>query len=229
MNHRGARLTLYEEALLLALRDKKGTIVTGAHYSFALSGAVVGELLLRERITLDDSGKKLMVDLIDRRPTGDDVLDEAVERIANAKRRGSVQTWVQRLARIKRLRHRVALGLVDRGILKADEDKVLLLFTRKIYPERDPRPEREIVKRLRRAIFTYTSELDVRTVMLVALAHHTGLLRATFDKKKLKGRKKRIEQIIEGSAIGDATRAMVQAVQAAAIAASIAATTAATH
>lgn len=228
MRGRTTRLALHEEVLLLALLDKKGTIAMGAHCAFALSGAIAGELLLGERIRLDEAGKKLMVDLIDRSPTGDDVLDEAIERIATAKRRADVRTWVRRLSAMKRLRHRVALRLVDRGILRADEDKVLLLFTRKIYPERDPKPEREIVARLRQAIFTYTSELDARTTLLIALAHPTGLLRVTFDKKKLKARKKRIERIVASSAIGDATREVIQAVHAAVIAATVA-SSAATH
>lgn len=226
MRDRTTRLALHEEALLLALQDKKGTVVMGAHCAFALSGAIVGELLLRDQIRLDDSGKKPVVELVDRRPTGDDVLDEAVERIATAKRRAGMQAWVRRLSAMKRLRHRVALRLVDRGILRADEDKVLLIFTRKIYPERDPKPEREIVARLRQAIFTYTSEVNARTAALVALAYHTGLLRSTFDRKRLKARKKRIERIVEGSMVGDATREVIQAVQAAVIAASVAATTA---
>ncbi len=223
-----ARLALHEETMLLALRDKEGTPVMGAHHSYALSGALVAELLVQRRIRLDESGKKPMVSVVDRSRTGDDILDEALERIATAKRRASMRTWVARLAGIKRLRHRVAGRLVERGILRMDEGKVLLLFTRKVYPERDPKPEREIVARLRQAIFTYTSEIEPRTVVLVALAHHTGLLPAVFDKKKLKGRKKRIAQIVEGNVIGQAAKEVVQAVQAATMAASVAATAAAT-
>jgi hypothetical protein len=230
MRHNG--LYLHEEILLLALRDEEGTIAMGTQYSLALGGALLAELLLQERIKVEESKRKKLVVLPPRaKPVGEPLLDECFEKIKTAKRRASLQTWVGRLARVKQLRHRVALGLCERRILKADEDKVLLIFKRKIYPEIDPTPERELIARLRRAIFTYTRELDPRTIVLVALAHSSGILKVVFDKKKLKGRKKRLDQITKGDLVGTATREAIEAVQAAMIIAAtvpvMAATTAA--
>ena len=53
--------------------------------------------------------------------------------------------------------------------------------------------------------------MEARTVVLISLANSTGLLRANFDKKKLKERKKRITQITEGEFIGKAAADAVQA------------------
>jgi hypothetical protein len=220
-------LHLYEELMLLALRDKEGTIHFGANYPYALAGAILAELLLKNRIRIEDEKKKFVV--AKRGAALDDpLLEECLERIATAKRRTTLRTWVAKFAGIKQLKHRVAEQLCDRGILRADHDTVLLIFTRKIYPERDPKIEREIVARLKSAIFTYTTEIDPRTVVLVALAHKTGLLRATFDKKKLKDRKKRLDQIVAGDVIGQATKEVMEAVQAAIVAASVAVTVATT-
>ena len=93
--------------------------------------------------------------------------------------------------------------------------KILLLFTRKIYPEVNPVPERELIRRLENAIFTDTRDIDPRTVVLLSLANSTGLLKMAFDKKKLKGRKARIKQIIEGEMTGKAATEAIQAMQAA--------------
>jgi hypothetical protein len=109
----------------------------------------------------------------------------------------------------------VAEGLCRRGVLRADEGKVLLIFTRKLYPEVDPGPEREIIGRLRRAIFTETKEVEPHTVVLLSLAKSADLLKIVFDRKKLKSRKKRIDKIVNGEIIGKATKEAVQAVQAA--------------
>jgi len=98
---------------------------------------------------------------------------------------------------------------------------VLLIFKRKIYPELDGRAEKEILARLRKAIFTRSSDLDPRTVVLVSLADKTGLLRANFDKKKLKDQKKRIEQIAKGELIGAATQKAIDAAMSAVVAASM--------
>ncbi len=222
------QLFLHEEILLLALRDKEGTIVGGTYYSHALGGALLAELLLQKRIKIDESKRQKLVAVARSKPVGEPLLDECLEKVKTAKRRASVQAWVGRFVRLKRLKHRVAMGLCERGILKADEDTVLRIFKRKTYPEVDPEPERELIRRLRQALFTYTRELDPRTVVLVALAHSAGILKVVFDKRKLKGRKKRLEQIVKGDVVGEATREAIQAMQAAVLVAAVVPTVVAT-
>ncbi len=227
MPTRPDRLFLHEEILLLSLKDKAGTVHSGAHHQHALSAAIVAELLLEERIRITAEGKKQFVEVADRTALGDEVLDECLERVATAKRRAQVNRWVTTFAGVRQLRQRIAGSLVERGILKADQDKVLLIFTRRIYPERDPKPEREIVQRLRRAIFTPARDIDPRTAVLVAIAHATRILPYVFDRKRLKARKKRLQDLTDGSVVGEATKEVVQAMQAAVMVASVAATTAA--
>jgi hypothetical protein len=201
--------------MLLALKDEQGTFASGAWIRIALGGAVLAELLLEKRIGTQVEGKKKFARILDPRPTGDVLLDEGLTKIRQAKRRATLETWVSRFSGIKKLRERTAERLCQRGVLRADEDKVLLLFTRKIYPEVDPGPEREILARLESAIFTSTSEIDPRTVVLIALADSTGILKTNMDKKKLKKRKQRIEQITSGSLMHGATKEAVEAAQAA--------------
>lgn len=209
------KLFLHEEIMLLALRDHKGTIAPGTMYQYALGGAILAELLLTERIAVEETKRKKLVDLVDPTPLGDPLLDECLAKISDAKRRAQLQTWVSRFANIRKLHHRVAIQLCDRGILRADEDKVLLLFTRKIYPELNPVPERKLIDRLHKAIFTETRNIDSRTVVLVSLANSAQLLKMIFDKKKLKQRKQRIEQIVNGDLTGKATKDAIAAMQAA--------------
>ena len=207
-------LSLPEEIMLLALHDEKGTTGLESLYQYAIGGAVLAELLMRQRIRLDSSKKKAVY-LANAKPLGDPLLDDCLALVQKAKKPAAAQTWVSKFAGTKNLKHRLAMRLCDRGIISADEDKILLLFTRRIYPEIDPQPEREIVERLRRAIFSDTDRLDPRTAVLVALAQSAGLLATAFDKKELKGRKDRIERIIEGDALGTATKEAIEAVQAA--------------
>jgi len=213
-------LGLHEEILLLAMRDKEGTIGFGVNYQFAIAGAVAAELLLNNRIEVENTKKK-MVNLLSQKPLGDPILDECLEKISSAKRRASMTTWVQRFARLKGIKHRVAQQLCQRGILRVDEDKVLLIFSRKIYPEVTHKPEQELVSKLKDAIFTNRRDLDPRTVVLVALAFHGGMLKLSFEKSRIKERKKRIEDIISGEAAGQATKEAIQAMQAAVMAAVI--------
>ena len=208
-------LYLHEEIMLLALRDEEGTIASGTMYQYAIGAAVLAELLLSQRITVDQSGKRKLVDLASSAFVGEPLLDHCLEKITTAKRRAALQTWVSRFASVKNLKHRVARQLCERGILRADEDKVLLLFTRKIYPEVNPEPERELIERVRQAIFTDACDVNPRTVVLVSLAKSAGLLKVVFDKKMLKARKARIEQIVNGEITGKAAQQAIQAMQAA--------------
>lgn len=219
-------LYFYEEIMLLALRDKEGTIAANdTSFAYSLGASLLAELLFLEKVSVEEVKKKKLINLDNSTPTGDPLLDECLESLRNAKRRAAITRWVSRFTHIKKLRHRAAQQLCRRGILRADEGKVLLIFSRKIYPELDPGPEREVVERLREAIFTDVQELDPRTTVLVALSDKAGVLRNHFDKKELKAREARIEKIGEGEITAEAVKEVVDAVTAA-IAASVAASAA---
>jgi hypothetical protein len=198
-------------------------------YSFALGGAILSELLLQQRVKVVQVRRNSFLELLDSTPIGDTLLDEALEKIKQSKRRASLQTWVSRFAHTRNLKHRIADALCKKSILKADEEKILLIFSRKIYPEINPIPEKDLLRRIHHAIFSDTREIDPRTVILIALSYHTNLLKYNFDRSELKKKKKRIKEIIDGNLIGKAAKEAIEAIQAAiAVAATMPAITAAT-
>ena len=152
-------------------------------------------------------------EVADGKPTGKPFLDDCLARISEDKKVRPVEKLVSRFAETKELKHRLAQQLCDLGILTADEDRILLLFTRRIYPELDPRPERELIERLRRAVLYSTGVVDPRTAVVVSLAHHSGLLRNALTKKEIKAHKARIEEIGNGDAVTEATKDAIEAVQ----------------
>jgi Golgi phosphoprotein 3 len=216
------RLYLHEELMLLALREETGTMRSSDRLTFPLAAAIVSELLLQKRIEIDPvKKKKMLVNLIDSTLFGDPILDEAIQKIKEAKRRASLKNWVMKLARIKKLKRRIAVQLCRRGIVREDEDTILMIFKRKIYPEVNPQPEQLLVARLRDAIFGDSENIDPRDAIIIALAHRSGLLRQKFDKKDLKDRKKRIKKIAEGCLTAQAAKEIMDAVAAAVIIAAV--------
>lgn len=215
------QLPLHEEVLLLALKDDEGTIASGTMYHYAISAALMTELIMNKSVRIVEEKKKNFVELNEKSSLKDDLLIECIEKISNAKRRATLQTWISRFSGIKKLKQRTAESLCKKNILKMDEDKVLLIFNRTIYPEINPVPEKKIISRLEKAIFTDSENIDPRTVVLLSLANASGLLRANFDKKELKKRKDRIEQVIIGEMMGKATAEVIQAVQSAIMIAAI--------
>lgn len=208
-------LHLYEQILLLALRDEKGSIHFGVHYQFALAGAILSELLLMKKVSIEHERKKKFIKLENYTRLGDEILDEAVLKLRDAKRRQQVQAWVTKISNIKQLKHRAARSLCRKGILRMEEDKVLLLFKRKLYPELNPKPEKEILKKMEEAIFTDIEDIDSETLVLISICQSTDMLKTLFDRKLLKGRKQRIRDIVEGNIVGNATKEAIEAIQAA--------------
>lgn len=203
------QLYLYEELMLLALKDKEGTIITDFP-EYMIAGAILADLILSHRIAVEDTRKQL-VDLVDTKPSGDPIIDEVLDKIAAAKRQASLKTWVLRLARIKNLKHKVARQLCYRGILRADEDKILFIFKRQIYPEINPLPEQELLRQLKEAILSDSEILSPRIVVLISLADSARLLGAVLGRKDAKVYKKRIAKIAKGEMAGEATREVIQA------------------
>lgn len=75
-------------------------------------------------------------------------------------------------------------------------------------------------------MLTDTDRIDERTLMVAGIAHATGLLGRAVDKKRLKERKARLKQLVDGQLASAATAEAVQAVQAAVMVAIIAASAA---
>ena len=208
-------LRLPEEILLLALKDEDGTTYSATSWPYAAAGAALAELLLEERLRLDErKGKKILV-VANRNPIGDPVVDQVLEKIANAKKSADMTTWLGRVAGMKDLKHQIAEQLALRGVLQVDTHKVMLIFSQRIYPELDPAPELEIMHRVEHAVFSDESSLDTRTAILVSLAHVSGILNPVFGKKRIAERKERLDKIAEDRPSAEAARAAIEATRAA--------------
>lgn len=204
-------LFLHEQLLLLALNDETGTM-QGQSFELGAAGAVLAELVLAGRIGLDQATKKHVVKVADPASLADPILDEALARIRTGKRPAPLATWVQRIAGTRRLRHRIADRLRYRGVLGKREGRVLLLFSRQLYPTIDPAPERELVARLRRTVLGEDA-VEPRTAIIIALARQLELLRYVLSKAELKSRKSRLQQLGELTMADPAAREAVAAVK----------------
>ena len=213
-------LTIYEEILLLALDDDKGTADSAGFYTKALGGAILAELAMTGAVTIEDDKKK-RVHAVRGARLDDPILAECYAMVTEAKKPKKAQEWVMKFSGLKDLKNRAARGLVDKGVLTEETGTVLRIFKRTIFPEVDGGPEQELRERMKKAIFTATTNLDARTVVVIALAQAAGMLDKVFPKKKLKERKKRLEQLTSGQLAGKATKEAVQAVQTAIMVAAI--------
>lgn len=229
-------LYLHEEITLLALAEEKGTIETGSWYAHVAAGAVLAELLLRERVRIQTEAEgKASGSIFNRKPklvvtdpaaVGDALIDEWLRKISQSEKLKPAGDWLSAIANSKGLQAAASARLVELEILEQQSDKVLWVFNRVRYPEKDGAPEIEIRNRLHRAIFEDDFKVDARTIVLLSLTKNGEFLPALFDKKRLRQRRQHIEKLIEGEALGRATAELIEAIQVAIIVAITAATAA---
>ncbi len=231
-------LHLHEQLLLLVLRDRKGTVdYRAGFYNLAMGGAILAELALAGVIRIEESKKAFVEAMPGTSRPRDEIMADALERVRNSRRRRRASAWVSTFGGLKRLRHRTALGLCRRGILRTRESQILLVFSRKLYPTLDPGPERKLLAGMREAVMG-EGEIEAGLGVVLSLAHATGSLRIHFERKELKARKARLKAVAAGEpftagagapaiAAQNAVKAAVAAAQAA-VAATQAAVVAAT-
>lgn len=208
-------LALYEEILLLALHDERGTDQIG-FVPHLLAGALLAESARAGRIEVQ-RGMVRRVIVVDPGPTGDEEVDRALSEMAEAGRPRSVSSWLGRLAKGE-LRARVAGRLMADGILSEERSRVLGLFPRTTYPEADPSPELHLVARLEAAIAS-DSAVDDRTRVVLTLVDGVGLLSRVVDRRTVRHRKQRIRDLTRAGGDDESTP-LGQALDVASIAAS---------
>lgn len=194
------KLTLAEELILLILDDDTGKIVTESliGINYALAGSILMDLALRSKI--DTDLENLIV--VDPTPTGVDSLDEFLDKINSSEETDSTSHWVSLFSFYGPDIQKNALDmLVDRGILKQEEKKVLWVFGTRRYPVIDHKEEQEVKHRI---IHLLLSE-DIPTphdVVLMCLVDTCNLLPNFLSYKEIEHHRTRIDQIKHLDLIG---------------------------
>jgi len=195
-------LSLCEEIVLLGLDDETGKSVC-YHMAYALSGAILADLILRGRLAVDGGH----VRIVNGGSTGDDVLDEALVALEGS-RKTKLSYWVRKIM-ADHQRDRIVQRLVNLQILDSVERVVLGLFTYRRYPAHDCAPENEIRSRLR-ALLAGSGQADRHTLALLSLADASGLTKTFLDKQERQAWKSRIEELVGEEPVGTAVRSAIR-------------------
>jgi hypothetical protein len=202
-------VTLVEGLYLLADDDASGKLlIEHTHLDLGLGGARLMDLVLRQRVTLVHSH----VAVVDRAPTGDQLLDTALSAVAGEPKAHEPEYWVRHLAR--GVRNVVRDRLVKDGVLRRDDHKVLGLIPVHRTPQADGRIEHELVDHLYDAV-VLGHPASPETAALAALALAIGLERHLFTRSDRRAIQHRMVQIAEGQWVAEAVSHTIGAVNAA--------------
>ena len=218
-------LTIAEKLLLLGLHDEKGSVLFSASTAlpYGLAGATILDLYFQHRIKFED--KKVHV--VDHTPTGNDVLDEALDLLGNATKTRDVKYWVNRIhSKVKGLKDRLADSLVEKNILGREEHQLLWVFNYNRYPTQNFVPEYDIRNSIRNIIL-YDQQPTKKETTLISLVKACDLVNEIFAREERKMAKKKIKVITEEDEVGKAVSSIVLEITAAVTAAIVASTAAA--
>jgi len=193
-------LTFTEEIVLLALDDQTGAPlplpVTALAYG--LAGAVLADLAVAGKIDTDE--KKLVV--LDASPTGDPLLDPWLALIAAEKSTHPVAHWLSVLAdRQQEIEQPALERLIDRGILKRQDKKILWVIGLRRYPTVDGHERAEVRTRLGELILGDDIP-DPRDAILISLLSGCRLTDKIFSGPEFGARAKRLETLAKTDLVG---------------------------
>ena len=209
-------LTFAEEVLLLSHDEERQRFreISEPLAGAAFAGAVLMDLASRGRIDTDLD--RLI--LVNATPTGEPVLDGTLADIAAAEEQRSTADWLGQLrGRYAEIESLAMARLVERGILRQDQERVLWIFERKRYAALDGRPRADVQTRILKLL--RSDEIpDERDIMIIALADACGLLARLLSETELQRLRPRIDQIIRLDLIGRNVRQVIEEMQAMAMA-----------
>ncbi|MEU5146507.1 MULTISPECIES: GOLPH3/VPS74 family protein [Streptomyces] len=206
----GLTITLAEEIMLLSLDDESGTQRQRQSVAPALSGAILIELVLAERVSV--SGKHM--ELRSTEPTGDPLLDGRLRLMEPwlRGRRRRMRDWLTK--DYMKVAGPVLERLGERKLVAQQVHKVLGVFPQRRYPEVDGTVERALRERLA-AVVLGGVQPDERTAGLIALLHAAKLHRLAFPQHSPGAVKPRMAEIADGQWAAEGVRAAIRDMQAA--------------
>ncbi len=193
-------LSIYEEIFLLALDDEKGNVFPFAKKTLAygLSGGILAELALLGKAC---SNEKHRLELMDTTPTGDMILDEAMQEIQASEKPRKLSYWVSQFsAKPKKLRERIGERMVAKGELN-QEDKHYFLKPAASENGQPPVASRFEMKNPLRAAILATDQSDERSLALLNVSSASNLLNLIFTQDELPAAKERIHEKVVRAAL----------------------------
>jgi hypothetical protein len=207
-------VTLAEDLYLLASDGTSGRLlIDPVHLDLGLGGALLLDLAMRERVVLRD--EHVTVAKHDP-PTGEPLLDSALTEIAGQPRPHGPDHWVRHLGR--GAQHRVQDHLVDLGVLRRDDHRILHVIPVHRTHETDGRLHNDLVDHLHDTVVLDHSPTP-ETAALAALALAVGLDRHLFPRADRRAVRQRMVEVSAACApaavVAAATARAVDAVDAA--------------
>ena len=206
-------LTFAEEIYLLALDDVTGRIQLSSReivIDSVLVGAVLSELAFMNRIDNDAE----YVYVLDADPTSSVILNTVLDKFSEADSdKFTIQHAMRVLMRDARKIEKLVLGeLIDKGILKVEEEKVFWFFSSRRYPVIDDKEIADVETRLRQIVLS--DEIpDPQDAVLISLVDACDLFREILSPREFSRCEKRIAELSKLDLVGQKVKQLITQIE----------------
>lgn len=195
-------LTLAEQFLLLALDDESGKLLPmpDRAFDYALAGALLADLARIGRLRVEDDG----IHIEPGEALGSPAEDTALKDLSGGKV-SSLRGALSHLAGDAHgLRKQVIEQLVDKGILREEEQEIFWIFHFSRYPLADPSSEQAVRQRLKRCLGVPEAYMSESDHLLLALLHVCRMESLVLDDPEAGAFRDAMAHITEHDRIGSA-------------------------
>lgn len=195
-------LTLAEQVLLLALDDETGKLrpLPDRALDYALAGAIIADLTRVERIkVVRDKIEILDGTPVESAPEDFGLLD--LQQVDVTSLRGALSHLA---GDAHGLRQRLVEQLVEKGVLRKENQEILWVFHISRYPLADPTSENAVKQRVRNRIRMKDVPLTEKDRVLIALIHICRMEDLLLSSEEQETYRERIEEISRHDCIGKA-------------------------
>lgn len=196
-------LTIPEELFLLTVNEKTGrrAFLKSKKFDILLAASILMDLALHHRI--DTDLEHVIPDQPE--PTGHPLLDEAHKIILQSNEQKKITWWLLRLSeKAERFRELLVSGLLEKGFLKMERERVFLGFSSSNYPVLVKDEEIIEVKTRMKALIFSDDIPEFRDLVIISIAWYGGLLNLFLDDAQIRRYQPRIEQLARLDMIGQA-------------------------
>ena len=196
----GNFLNIPEEIYLLSINDRghQNQLFKSENFDLIISAAILMDLALLHCI--DSDTKNIYPDKLE--PIGDYILDGVIDEIEKNKERVLIEDWISYLSlHGPFVRSEILSSLVDKGVLKIENEKVFWFFSKRKYPMVDGTELVEVQTRIRNLVFSNDLPNE-RDIVIVSILNNSNLINSIFTDDEIETYGERINQIAKMDFIG---------------------------
>ena len=189
-------MLLVEKLFVLTIDEETGKMNTPFLFSYAITGAVLMELLFLKKITLEKQRFKVIVHSQDSILTGKKILDYILKEINNSDEK-SLGKWIRKYGnfQVQKITELLIETVKEEGIIRdVIEGNQKGIFKKTTYPLSKPEIKNEILEEIREGVATETQPTQ-NALALISLMYATWTWRSLLEKKDKKAAKKKMKKL----------------------------------